>query len=145
MILAGQIVRKQAAATGYLLCRSNFIGLLGFYAGPHAHLVDTFGLADPVISRLPVKDKTNWRIGHFSREIPEGLLEKILTYSPDFSNLVLDVPPLSSKELIPSANAFRDQGLSRFSDNMALITRGDIWDRQRWLAIVKMNLGMCRP
>jgi len=55
-----------------LISRQTTVGLTGYYAGPHAYLVDTFALTDPLMARLPVSGV--WRIGHFPRKIPESYL-----------------------------------------------------------------------
>ncbi|MCK5851650.1 hypothetical protein KAH27_01365, partial [bacterium] len=50
------------------------LGLFGYQQGPNIYAIDQFALADPLLARLPVEDKVNWRIGHFERKIPEGYL-----------------------------------------------------------------------
>ncbi|MBY0407546.1 MAG: hypothetical protein K2Q01_07625, partial [Rickettsiales bacterium] len=52
----------------------NFIGLYGYTAGPELTVIDGNALADPLLARLPVPDKSEWRIGHFTRTIPAGYL-----------------------------------------------------------------------
>jgi hypothetical protein len=49
------------------------VGIIGYYAGPHAHVIDTYALTDPLLARLPVSG--GWRIGHFPREIPPSYLQ----------------------------------------------------------------------
>ena len=46
-------------------------GMLGYFSGPQAYIVDTLALGDPLLARLPAEK--DWRIGHFSRKIPQGL------------------------------------------------------------------------
>ena len=48
----------------------------GFLGGAKVHLVEPF-LCDPLLMRLPLQDRDNWRIGHFKRRIPEGYLETL--------------------------------------------------------------------
>jgi arabinofuranosyltransferase len=95
------------------------VGLRGFVAGPRLHIVDLYGLGDPLLARLPAMRDPRWRIGHFRRHVPPGYLSTLQT----------------------GVNAFEDEELGRFYEELALITRGPIWSGERWRAIVRMNLG----
>ena len=55
------------------------IGIFGYEAGPAVYIIDSYALADPLLARLPVEDKTNWRIGHFERALPAGYYETLCT------------------------------------------------------------------
>lgn len=53
------------------------VGMLGYFAGPKVYIIDPFALTDPFLSHQPLsagQEKT-WRVGHFWRDIPEGLVE----------------------------------------------------------------------
>lgn len=54
------------------------IGVHGYTAGPRVHLVDPW-LCDPLLMRLPTIDREHWRVGHYTRRIPEGYLEALAT------------------------------------------------------------------
>lgn len=108
------------------------IGCFGFYLGPEIHLLDFQALADPLLARLPVMDRDpmlpvltprlasrKWRIGHYPRRIPLGYFETLVT----------------------GENRIHDRDLAAYYDVLALITRGDLWDRRRLAAIWKMNTG----
>lgn len=95
------------------------IGLIGFYAGPEYHLIDHFGLGDPLLARLPARRDEPWRIGHFKRLFPEGYLETHL-YGP---------------------NLIADPKLARYYDFLKTIASGDLLSAERWTAIWKMNTG----
>jgi arabinofuranosyltransferase len=92
-------------------------GMLGYAAGPTIHIVDTVGLGDPLMARLPAD--AGWRIGHFGRSVPRGYTATLET----------------------GANHIVAPHLATYYSRLALITRGAIWDRRRWQAIVRMNLG----
>jgi arabinofuranosyltransferase len=62
------------------------IGLRGFFSGPQVHLVDYYGITDPLLARLPAVYKAQWRIGHFFRHTPEGYLETLQTQTPSFKD-----------------------------------------------------------
>jgi arabinofuranosyltransferase len=95
------------------------IGLFGYQKGPNVYTIDQFALVDPLLARLPVADKSNWRIGHFEREIPEGYLET-----------------LGAQE-----NKILNPALAEFYENLSAVTTGPIWDRSRIQVIWKFNTG----
>ncbi len=100
-------------------------GLLGSAAlasPPDNHFIDSCGLADPLLARLPAKYDTNWRIGHFERQIPAGYVDSI----QQDKNLLKD--PLTKEywEVIRKA------------------TRGPIFSFERFKAILRLNLGLVK-
>jgi arabinofuranosyltransferase len=95
------------------------IGFLGFCAPPGVHLVDKFALADPLLARLPVTDREPWRIGHFERDLPAGYLASLRS----------------------GENQIADPALARLHTRLERITRGPLFTRARWAAIVTVNLG----
>jgi arabinofuranosyltransferase len=95
------------------------VGFVGFAAGPKVHVIDFYGLTEPLLGRLPMTRKSDWRIGHFSRLAPYGYV----------------------KTLKGVKNLIADSGVAAYYDNLSLITRGDIFDPRRWIAIWKMNTG----
>ncbi|MEC8425301.1 MAG: hypothetical protein VX000_16065, partial [Myxococcota bacterium] len=48
------------------------VGINGYTAGPHVHLIDRYALTDPLLARLPVRFAPGWRPGHWDRPIPPG-------------------------------------------------------------------------
>jgi arabinofuranosyltransferase len=97
----------------------NSIGVYGFYAGPNVHIIDRWALTDPLLARIPPQRQVKWVIGHLSRVIPKGYVTAIYTGHP----------------------ALDDPNLSIYYEKLALITRGALFDPQRWLEIARMNLG----
>jgi arabinofuranosyltransferase len=95
------------------------IGFRGYFAGPGVHIVDRLALSDPLLARLPIPDPTDWRIGHFRREIPVGY-----------------VPSLPDEEI-----HLLDAGLKAYYGHLRLITRGRLFDPARLKTIIWMNLG----
>jgi arabinofuranosyltransferase len=95
------------------------LGVFGYVKGPDVHVIDSNGLADPLISRLPIQDPQHWRIGHFKHIIPDGYMETL-----------------------PSGeNKITDANLARYYDELRLITRGALFDPERLATIVRFNLG----
>ncbi len=96
-----------------------YVGFIGFYAGPQCHLLDIFGLVDPLTARLPMRHEKNWRIGHFHRVLPAGYLETYLY----------------------GQNLLEDPNLALYYDKLKTIISGDLFTRERWIEIWRMNTG----
>lgn len=92
------------------------IGFFGYYVSPQWHIVDVFGLADPLLARLPAIEQDDWRIGHHMREIPEGYLAST-----------------------QGAVRLTDPALDRYYRDLRLVTRGPLWRQARWAAIWRLN------
>jgi arabinofuranosyltransferase len=95
------------------------LGVFGYVKGPDVHVIDSNGLADPLISRLPIQDPQHWRIGHFKHIVPDGYMETL----PNGENKIADA------------------NLARYYDKLRLITRGALFDPERLATIVRFNLG----
>ena len=93
-------------------------GFFGFFAGPGVHVVDAFGLSDPLLARRPLKDAAGgWRIGHFERVVP-------LAYR---------------RTLNEGANRFANAELADYYEKLLLVTRGELFSAARWRAILELN------
>lgn len=114
------------------------IEMAGFFGGPDLLIVDPLALSDPLLARLPIPDvrpywdpsirppqapygriDRGWRIGHYRRELPEGYLES----------------------LTEGRNRIRDPKIARLHDDLQLVVRGPIWRRERFAAMLRLNLG----
>jgi arabinofuranosyltransferase len=93
------------------------IGLLGYYAGDVAHVLDVHGLSDPLLARLPAND--DWRVGHYVRTPRRDYVDSLRT----------------------GRNLIVDPDLHRYYEKLRLITRGALLDPERLKAIVGMQLG----
>jgi len=96
------------------------IGFCGYYAGPNVFIIDTLGLGDALMARIPPGYTMNWRVGHFERVIPSGYVEAI--YDND-------------------ANKIEDDQTKQYVEHLWLITRGKLFSPERWEAIWRMNTG----
>lgn len=105
-------------AAGQHVATREMVGMFGFAAGPEFYVVDRFSLCEPLTARLPVTD--SWRIGHFQRALPDGLIQTLRS----------------------GTNQFNDPGLAAYYDTLALITRGPLFSLARFRAIAAMNLGL---
>ena len=104
-----------------------FVGYYGFFAGPKVHVVDTLGITEPFLARLPAINKftgdPNWRVGHIEHRIPDGYIETLET----------------------GQNKITDKNLANYYDKLNLIIRGDLFDGNRIMTILNMNLGKYKP
>ena len=94
------------------------VGFLGYYSGPESHILDGFALSDPLLARLPERG-LKWRVGHFTREVPEGYLNTLLH----------------------KKNMLEDKRLAELYDAISLITREPLFATGRMSAIWKINTG----
>ena len=94
------------------------IGTEGYVAGPRFHLVDLW-LCDPLLARLPIKDRSDWRIGHFTRRLPQGYLETL-------SSGVVKI---------------RDSRLRSYYTTLRSVIRDDLFDSGRLSALVTHLFG----
>ena len=108
--------QRSSGATGVV--RINVVGMRAFYAGPRLHVIEGFGLEDPLLARLPIPRGAAWRIGHFARPIPAGYLESLLA----------------------PASGIEDPALRAYDEELRRVTRGPLFDAERWSAIVRLNL-----
>ena len=103
--------------SGSSVVRMAGIGHQGFFAGPDVYIVDNHALTDPFLYKLPTISPLSWRVGHYTRDIPEGYLES----------------------LEAGENMIVDSSLSKLYDAVLLITKGDLFELKRFKAIWKMN------
>lgn len=95
------------------------VGMIAFYAGPNAHVVDLFALCDPLLARMPMRDSSKLVIGHYRREIPDGYLDT----------------------LFGRDNRLMDPDLARYWDRLSLVIAGELWSLDRLKAIWDLHCG----
>ncbi|OWY73126.1 hypothetical protein B7486_01905 [cyanobacterium TDX16] len=95
------------------------IGTPGYTGGPSKIIVDTNGLADPLLARLPSKPRKRLFTGHLKREVPMGYVHAISTGSLE--------------EM--------DSALAQYYEKLRLIVSGDLFDGKRIYEIINFNLG----
>ena len=96
----------------------NAAGILVYY-NSDLYLNDTYCLGDPLLSKLPAEYDPNWRVGHLRRSVPEGYRESVRE----------------------NKNLIEDPSLHEYYDKILLITRGNLFDGERIMTIINMNLG----
>ena len=95
------------------------IGFYGFYAGPEVHIIDEFALGDPLLARMEIPDKKRWRVGHFTRRLPEGYIDTVKT----------------------GENMIKDPKIQELYSVLEIITKDKIWSMNRFKEIIKINSG----
>lgn len=115
-----ELGRQDAANGNRTVTVSETIGYYGFFAGPHQHVVDIMGLADPLLARLRThyRRKSFW-IGHVGRALPVGYYASCAEH----------------------ANQIEDPGIREYYDELCVITRGELFSLKRWRYIIQFNLG----
>lgn len=95
------------------------LGYSSIRSGPSVHFIDDCALADPLLARLPAKFDPDWRIGHFTRQMPVGY----------------------EKSVAANANLLADPVTHAYYDAIRTITRAPLNDPGRLRRIVDFNLG----
>ncbi len=116
-ILSNEIERPNKEEK-YVVIRGS-VGMYGYSLkdNPRIHVIDRYGLADPLLARLPGKFVPVWRIGHYGRDIPSGYQET-----------------LQSGE-----NRIKDKKLAEYYRHLKIIVSDDLWSLTRLETIFKMN------
>ncbi|MEK6221296.1 MAG: hypothetical protein N2D54_03525, partial [Chloroflexota bacterium] len=117
------IINEGKFTNGILLLEPREIstaGWNGYLFGPQSYyLIDKSGLLNPFISRLPIENLNQWRIGHFHHIVPDGYEETIAN----------------------GVNKIADPNLAAYYAVIQEITRGEIWTTSRFVEIWKINTG----
>ncbi len=109
----------RARLRGDRILEKRTIGFFGYFAGPRVHIIDLFGVADPLLARLPAWNGKTWRSGHLEREVPSGYEDSVATDSDHIA----------------------DPDLARYYAAIRVATRGQLGDAHRLWIILKLNLG----
>lgn len=152
--------RQLHAANRYDTDINGSVGFRGFFAGRKQYIIDYYSLSDPLLARLPARYNPEWRIGHFTREVPTWYSNYIAELAQDLQKRQGDGPALRVTELAdeyaapklslppdtdggerPATDISNDTNLKAFYDQIEVIIRGPLWSKDRWKAIWNMNLG----
>ena len=95
------------------------LGREAYELGPNYHVIDINGLADPFISRLPLINTEQWRVGHFRHLIPDGYIDTLST----------------------GENKIVDPMFADYYRKLRFIIRGDLYSFQRMQEVIIFSLG----
>ena len=70
-------LKRRSEERGRLVVIDVGLGILGTRVGDRVHILDPVALAEPLLARLPARRDVPWRMGHFRRVIPEGLVDTL--------------------------------------------------------------------
>lgn len=102
--------------------QTGYIGLRGYTEGPYSIIVDSLGLAEPLLARLPII-KSKWHVGHYLRHIPGGYMYARRTGD--------------TSEMHPS--------LAQYYEKLHLVTSGNLLDPERLSTILGFQTGTYEP
>jgi len=89
------------------------------YYNDDMYLNDLYALGDPFLSKLPAVREDNWRIGHMWREAPAGYGDTV----------------------IYGTNIIENKDVAEYYEIIKLITRGELFSKERIYAIIRINTG----
>jgi arabinofuranosyltransferase len=100
------------------------IGMFGFYAGPTKHIIDRNALSDPLLARMPASQGLYFEFyaGHYFRDIPAGYIESCER----------------------NENLLTDVRLKEYYEHLRSVTRGPLFQVQRFRDIWALNVGHLR-
>lgn len=110
--------QRQLGTTRMRVDIANIAGIRGLQSGDLVHVIDEY-LCDPLLVRLPTNPNAPFRIGHFQRRIPEGLLESLAS----------------------DQNRIVHPGLRAYYGALREVTRGPLWSWSRLGTIVALWRG----
>jgi len=91
------------------------------YYNNDVYLNDLYALGDPYLAHLPAVKEGGWRIGHMWRESPIG-----------YNNLV---------RFGWDTGAIKNDDARQYYEIIDEITRGDLFDKERLIKVININLG----
>lgn len=110
----GRRLRKQ----GRVVTLAGAVGMKGYYAGHEPIILDYHALTDPLLARLPARDKINFHIAHFLRQVPFGYSETVRS----------------------GENKIVNSEYKALYSDLKMVTQGPLWTNERWRTILKLNL-----
>jgi arabinofuranosyltransferase len=96
-----------------------FVGFAGYIIADNLYVLDSMGIGDPFIARIPCLMSENPRVGHYQRAIPDGYY---FTRSYGISNTI------------------ENEDLHYFYDKLMIVTMGDLFSLDRLKEIYNFNI-----
>jgi arabinofuranosyltransferase len=110
---------KAASETPGPIIVYDLVGLVSYANQQHKHIVERFGLTEPLLARIKFVPHSGWRIGHFFRELPNGYLDTLRT----------------------GKNVIEDPCAHDLYSHLARVTHGSLWSLNRLASIWRLNTG----
>ena len=96
------------------------LGFTGIVSGPGAHLIDECALSDPLLAHLPAERTRQWRIGHFTRQLPTDY----------------------ERSVAQDENLLTDPRTHSYYESIRTVTRGPLNSLERLREVARLNLGL---
>ena len=96
------------------------LGFTGIVSGPGAHLIDECALSDPLLAHLPAERTRQWRIGHFTRQLPTDY----------------------ELSIAQGGNLLPDARTHAYYESIRTVTRGPLNSVDRLREVARLNLGL---
>jgi arabinofuranosyltransferase len=124
-----------------ILKHGHAVGMLGLAAGPGVHIVDHLAITEPFLARLPAGYDPYAMAGHFER-MGQWSAPVTVTVDCPLEHEVCRFWRDYSATLSSGRCALEDQNACRYWDALNTVTAGELFSRQRWSNIVRLNLGL---
>lgn len=108
---------KEVKKYGLKVVQKDAVGMFGYFAGPGVHVIDQYGLCDPLLARIP-KMEYYFRIGHL-RHLP---------------------PPGYQQSLVNEKNLLFDSSLKQYYSKLLTIVKAPLFSKVRFKTILQFNL-----
>lgn len=98
------------------------LGISRWHLKNDCYIIDSIALSNAFISRFPCEDNNlhNFRIGHIRHKYPDGYIDS----------------------LINNKNLLTNDKDAKLYDDICLVTKGDLFTKERWKAILRLNFGI---
>jgi arabinofuranosyltransferase len=105
----GKNLNDLSQSNGKQIFAFEYVGFLGYYAGKDVYIIDTLGIGNAYLAHQPMDDISEWRIGHYKREVTEDYIQS----------------------LIQERNMIQDEELSILYNDVMMRTQMNVWDKDR--------------
>ncbi len=139
----GDACRRYTQRYGRITVVHNALGVFSTHAGPLVCVLDSYGLTDAYIARLPAD--AHGRVGHMSRAIPPAYLESrgAVNLLPDWERRLKAMDPtlVADAKRMQQEARWVDPDAHRRWEAVRLVISGDIMSAERWRQIPGFILG----
>lgn len=110
----GKDLKNLSKTFGKQVFAFEYVGFLGYYAGKDVYIIDTLGIGNAYLAHQPMEDISNWRIGHYKREVTEDYIQS----------------------LDQGRNVIQDEELAILFEDVIIRSQLDVWEKDRLVYII---------
>lgn len=111
----GVLLNKKAERHGPQMIIHGANGFLGYYAGADVYIIDDLSLGNAFFAHQPMRDFSDWRIGHFRRKVTWDYLQSLKI----------------------GKNLIQDEESAKLYDEVTKKTVSNLWDIDRLRSLLK--------